>query len=86
MLGMGLMTSSTGSLPAWSAEPSRDYHEEPAKKLPIRKFDVVVAGGGTAGAVAAIAAARRSVFHPSIGASIRDWGIIRPIFAAERKG
>jgi hypothetical protein len=34
------------------------FHEEPAKKLPIRKFDVVVAGGGTAGVVAAIAAAR----------------------------
>ena len=34
------------------------YYEEPAKKLPIRKFDVVVAGGGTAGVVAAIAAAR----------------------------
>lgn len=34
------------------------YYEEPAKKLPIRKFDVVIAGGGTAGVVAAIAAAR----------------------------
>jgi hypothetical protein len=34
------------------------YYEEPAKQLPIRKFDVVVAGGGTAGVVAATAAAR----------------------------
>ena len=34
------------------------YYEEPAKKLPIRKFDVVVAGGGTAGVAAAIASAR----------------------------
>lgn len=32
---------------------------EPAKELPIRKFDVVVAGAGTAGVVAALAAARQ---------------------------
>src|SRR5512146_2500008 len=32
---------------------------EPAKKLPARECDVVIAGGGTAGAVAAIAAARQ---------------------------
>ena len=36
-----------------------NYYEEPVKKLPIRKFDVVVAGGGTAGVVAAISAARQ---------------------------
>jgi len=36
-----------------------DYYEEPVKKLPVRKFDVVVAGGGTGGVVAAIAAARQ---------------------------
>ena len=35
------------------------FYEEPAKKLPIRKFDVIVAGAGTAGVVAAIAAARQ---------------------------
>jgi len=34
-------------------------YEEPARKLPSRRFDVVVAGGGTAGVVAAIAAARQ---------------------------
>jgi hypothetical protein len=34
------------------------WYEEPAKRLPIRKFDVVIAGGGTAGIVAALAAAR----------------------------
>ncbi len=38
---------------------SGDYYEEPARRLPIRKFDVVVAGGGTGGVVAAIAAARQ---------------------------
>jgi hypothetical protein len=34
------------------------YYEEPSKQLPIREFDVAVAGGGTAGVVAALAAAR----------------------------
>ena len=35
------------------------FYEEPAKQIPIREFDVVVAGGGTAGVVAAVAAARQ---------------------------
>jgi len=35
------------------------YAPEDVKKLPVRDFDVVVAGGGTAGAVAAIASARQ---------------------------
>jgi hypothetical protein len=34
-------------------------YKESARKLPVREFDVVVAGGGTAGVVAAIAAARQ---------------------------
>ena len=38
---------------------AQDVYEEPARKLPTRRFDVVVAGGGTAGVVAAIAAARQ---------------------------
>jgi len=44
-----------------AAQPgmAQDSYEEPAKKLPSRRFDVVVAGGGTAGVVAAIAAARQ---------------------------
>ena len=35
------------------------YYQEPAKRLPVRTYDVVVAGGGTAGVMAATAAARQ---------------------------
>lgn len=37
------------------------HYEEPARRLPVREFDVVIAGGGTAGVVAALAAARQGV-------------------------
>ncbi|MEO8592614.1 MAG: FAD-dependent oxidoreductase [Candidatus Solibacter sp.] len=36
-----------------------EFHQEAAKRLPVRRCDVVVAGGGTAGVVAALAAARQ---------------------------
>lgn len=42
-----------------AGEPDPQVFEEPARRLPVRKFDVVVAGAGTAGVVAAIAAARQ---------------------------
>ena len=35
------------------------YYEEPIKKLPVKKYDVVIAGGGTGGVVAALAAAKQ---------------------------
>ena len=55
MAGTGLGAASAATVPALGV----DYYEEPARKLPIRKFDVIVAGGGTAGVVAALAAARQ---------------------------
>jgi hypothetical protein len=55
--GIGIGLSGEGI--AGAADDARDYYQESAKRLPIRRFDVVVAGAGTAGVVAAIAAARQ---------------------------
>jgi hypothetical protein len=57
--GMGVGAASALGSAAVGRNPSEAYYEEPAKNLPIRRFDVVVAGGGTAGVVAATAAARQ---------------------------
>ncbi len=46
----------TGRNNEWQAEPG--FYNEGSKQLPARDFDVVVAGGGTAGVICAIAAAR----------------------------
>ena len=51
MLGAGVHAGNAMGVSAAMSQ-SRAYYEEPMKKLPVRKFDVVVAGGGTAGAVA----------------------------------
>ena len=63
MLGAGVQGGVAGGDAAaqGAAGPVGDkgvkYYEEPARKLPVRQFDVVVAGGGTAGVVGALAAA-----------------------------
>jgi hypothetical protein len=57
--GAGISTGSMLHAAAGETNPDSEYYEEPSKKLPVRKFDVVIAGGGTAGVVAAIAAARQ---------------------------
>ena len=58
LLGLGTQAGcATADMRNVNIQPG-SYYKEPAKKLPIRKFDVVVAGGGTAGVVAATAAAR----------------------------
>lgn len=59
MLGMGVLTGSARGYQVRTKNQPGNFYEEPVKKLPIRKFDVVVAGGGTAGVVAATAAARQ---------------------------
>jgi len=61
MLVMGV-AAGTGPAAGGSkarAEAGAGFYAEPAKKLPIREFDVIVAGAGTGGVVAAIAAARQ---------------------------
>ena len=51
MLGLGFMAGSASGDPARFQGSSGDYYEEPVKKLPTRKFDVVVAGGDADGGV-----------------------------------
>ncbi len=59
MLGIGAQAGFAQGNPAETRNQPGNFYEEPVKKLPVRKFDVVVAGGGTAGVVAATAAARQ---------------------------
>lgn len=58
--GAGLSLSRfTNEVSAQDAMSQRSgFYFEPAKNIPIREFDVVVAGGGTGGVFAAVAAAR----------------------------
>lgn len=59
MFGMGLLAGTARGDSVRSGGQPGAHYEEPPRKLPVRKFDVVVAGAGTAGVVAAIAAARQ---------------------------
>ena len=59
LLGMSVLAGSAKCSKQSSVNQNMNYYEEQAKKLPVRKFDVVIAGAGTGGVVAAIAAARQ---------------------------
>ena len=59
LLGVGLGARPALGSQAKPDDPQGEYFEEPARRLPARTFDVVVAGAGTAGVVAALAAARQ---------------------------
>jgi len=54
----GVPAENPDAAPPGRGEPSGEYYKEPARRIPVRRFDVVVAGAGTAGVVAALAAAR----------------------------
>lgn len=58
-LGLGLLAGKTAFASEFNSIPEPGFYNEEAKKLPARDFDVVVAGGGTAGVICAIAAARQ---------------------------
>lgn len=53
-----------------------NFYIEPEKKLPVFEFDVIVAGGGTGGVVAAIAAARNGAKTALIEAKGYMGGVI----------
>ncbi len=57
MMMAGLVMPAVNMNPVLIPE-NAEYYEEDVKKFPSSEFDVVVAGGGTAGVVAATAAAR----------------------------
>jgi len=59
ILAVGTTFGPLGSASTAAVNLGGEYYEEPPKRLPIRKFDVVVAGGGTVGVIAALAAARQ---------------------------
>jgi hypothetical protein len=58
LLGAGMLAGCREGNAEEKIQPEEGHYLEPAKNLPIRHFDVVVAGAGTGGVVAALAAAR----------------------------
>ncbi len=58
LLGAGMLAGCQEGNAQEKVTQKTDHYLEPAKNLPIRRFDVVVAGAGTGGVLAALAAAR----------------------------
>jgi NADPH-dependent 2,4-dienoyl-CoA reductase/sulfur reductase-like enzyme len=65
---------------------SENHYEEPAKQLPVRRFDVLVAGGGTAGVVAALAAARQGAKTALVEVKGYPGGTAAALCAAKNRG
>jgi len=59
ILGLGMLANSSLFANNIKEKTEPGFFEEEAKKLPARHFDVVIAGGGTAGVICAIASARQ---------------------------
>jgi hypothetical protein len=59
LAGVGALAAGRAGESRGAEGPLGEYYEEPPKRLPVRNFDVVVAGAGTGGVVAAVAAARQ---------------------------
>jgi len=59
LLGLGGIVTRGSLGHTHTGEQSGRFYKEGAKNLPVRKADVVIAGGGTAGVVAALASARQ---------------------------
>jgi len=59
LMGMGMGARAATETLAAGSGPGGEFYEDPPKRLPVRKFDVIGAGAGSGGGVAAIAAARQ---------------------------
>ena len=59
LAGMSVLVGCEEGMQAEGPEAREMVYREAARDLPVREFDVVVAGAGTAGVVAALAAARQ---------------------------
>ncbi len=59
LAGIGSLPKDVANADSLDNAAVAEHYLESAKKLPVRHFDVIVAGAGTAGVLAAIAAARQ---------------------------
>ena len=76
LLGAGLSARPTWGQTAEVKESTEGWFEEPARKLPVQKFDVVVAGGGTAAALcAAKSCGTRDLAYPLLREALLKAGV-----------